>query len=155
MKLIHSIELCKAKRNIDYRSVINSAKVNIKNSRTGFTLIELVMTIILLGVVSIPLSLLIVEQINGTFQSENYAQAANFARVEMERIRNLPYASVVTANFPNYLASGYDVARTVTFVAGNAGSAESLKQVSVTVSKGGPALETLITYLARNVGYGI
>ena len=123
----------------------------------GFSLIELIMTIVIVGIVSIPLGLLLSRHYESIFISEDYHNAMNLARFEMERVRNMSYANIITASFSNYQGANYDVVRTVTFVQGTALTAESLKRVLVQVRKSGTL--TIIfssnTFIARNVSYGL
>ena len=125
--------------------------------KQGFTLVELIMTIVVVGIISIPLSLLVSQHINSIAQSEDYGMAINLARFEMENVKNLNYANIVSGSFPNYQGYSFDITRTVSFVQGNGASAESLKLVQVDVNRSGSAaiLFTLKTYIARNVIYGL
>lgn len=127
-----------------------------KNNK-AFTLIEFVMTIVIVGIIAAPLGLLIGQQFESVFVSREYHEAMNLARFEMERVKKMSYANIITASFTNYQGHPYDIMRTVSFVQGNAGSTESLKQVTVDLRKtGSPAiLFSLKTYIARNVLYGI
>ena len=123
----------------------------------GFTLIELVMTIVVVGIVAVPLSLLLSEHIRSLFQSEDYTMATNLARLDMEKVNNLAYANVATASSPNYNGYNCDIIRTVTYAQGTQLTPESLKQIRVDVRKTGSAtvLVSLVTYLARNISYGL
>lgn len=124
---------------------------------SGFTLIELIMTIIVLAIIAIPLSLLLSQHISSVFAAEDYAAAVNLGRFEMEKVNNLAYTNIISANFPNYEGYNYDVTRTVSFAQGNAASAESLRSIRVDVRRSGSAtvLLSLNTYIARNVNYGL
>lgn len=123
--------------------------------REGFTLIELVMTIVVLGIVSLPLSLLLGRHIQSVFISEDYTTALNLARFEMEKVNNMTYNSIASRNFPNYRGYSYDLTRTVTYAQGSDSSAERLKRIIVEVRKsGGPEILTsMVTYIARNIIY--
>lgn len=129
----------------------------LKNFQAGFTLIELVMTIVVAGVIAIPLSLTISQYIKSVFKAQDYTMAANLARAEIERVNKMTYTSMVTASFTNYQGYPYNVARTVTYIAGSSGSTNSLKQIVVSVTKSGSAevLANFTTYFARNVSYGL
>ena len=111
------------------------------------------MTIVVVGVIVLPLSISIFSQAQGTVTSGVYTTALNLARFEMEKVNNLPYANIVTASFSNYQGYAYDVTRTVAYAQGNAGSTESLKQITVSVTQTGSAtvLDSLTTYIAKNV----
>jgi len=115
------------------------------------------MAIIVVGVVAIPLSILIGEHIPAVFQSEDYAMALNLARYEIEVVNNLAYTSILDASYLNYQGYNYDVTRTVTYAQGSAVTAESMKKITVNVMKSGSAqtIVSLMTYVARNVSYGL
>ena len=125
--------------------------------KCGVTLVELIMTIVVVGIISIPLALLLKQHVQSAFQSQDYSSAVNLARFEMERVKKMSYNNIVTASFSNYQGYAYDVIRTVSYAQGNAASAESMKQVQVDVRKTGSAtnLVSLSTYITRNVLYGI
>ena len=127
-----------------------------KNNK-AFTLIEMVMTLVIIGILAAPVGLMIGQQFEGVFFSQDSHEAMNLARFEMERVKKMSYASIITASLSNYQGYPYDITRTVSFVQGNAGSAESLKQVVVDVRRSGSAaiLFSLRTYIARNVLYGL
>lgn len=127
-----------------------------KNNK-AFTLIEVVMTLVVIGIIAAPLGLMIGRQFEGVFLSQDQHEAMNLARFEMERVKKMSYASIVSANFSNYQGYPYDITRTVSFSQGNAASAESLKLVIVDVRRAGSAavLYSLRTYIARNVLYGL
>jgi len=126
-------------------------------SLDGFTLIELVLVIVVLGLTAVPLSLLLTEHIEGSVMSNDKALALQLGRMEMERVANLAYANVTSASFSNYQGYGFDVTRTVSYGAGGMWTPESLKQITVTVKKTGQAdvLVNFITYRARNVIHGV
>lgn len=125
--------------------------------KKGFTLIELIMTIVVVGLIAVPLSISLVEQVQGVTQSTDYTAALNLARFEMERVNNLAYASITSTSFSNYQGYPYDIDRTMAYAQGNAGSAESLKQITVSVKKAGDStvLLSLKTYIAKNITYGL
>lgn len=124
--------------------------------KKGFTLVELIMTIVVVTIISIPLSLMIGQHMRSVFQSADQTMAANLASFEMERVKNLSYANIVNGNFANYQGYDFTVTRAVTLAQGSAVTPESLKQVRVDVQRTGSAviLYTLFTYVANNVGYG-
>jgi len=129
----------------------------VKGRIRGFTLIELIMTIVVVSIVAIPLSLFLGQHVTSVVQSEDYTMAADLARREMERVKNMAYANVVSASFLNYQGYNYDITMTVSFAQGTALTPESLKLVRVDVRKSGSAtvIFSLVTYLARNVIYGV
>lgn len=125
----------------------------------SFTLIELIMTIVAVGIIAVPLSLFVVSSTQSVFKSHDYTVSSNLALLEMEHVNNLSYAtlSTGTTNFPSYQGYPYNVARTVVYVFGNDAATESLKRITVTVSSVSPAavVATLDTYIAKNVTYGL
>ena len=126
------------------------------NRRDGFTLLELVMAMVVMGITSVPLSLFLYQHIEGTFQAQGRTQAAELARCEMERVTNLDYDTLSTATVTNYAGQSFDLDRTVSYVQGNSASAESLKQIQVAVRRSGATevLAELRTYRARHVQFG-
>jgi len=120
--------------------------------KKGFTLIELIMTIVVVGLIALPLSLSLTAQVQGTVKSGIDTTALNLARFEMEKVNNLAYASISSASFSNYQGYAYDVTRTVSE---QTSGSEGLKTVTVSVTQAGSAtvLASLTTYIAKNVTY--
>lgn len=114
------------------------------------------MTITLVTIISIPLGLLISAHLEGVVMAEEKTSATNLARLDMERVKMMAYANVVSATLSNYLGHDYDVVRTVSYALGNSTSAESVKLVRVSVRRTGNNQDiiTLSTYLAKNVNNG-
>ena len=123
----------------------------------GFTLVELIMTIAIVGVVAIPTSLFLAQHLQSSFQSKDMTMAVELARLEMEKVKNLDYTNIISANYSQYQGYSYDVTRTVTFAQGDEASPESLKQIKVEVTKAGgvDVLISIVTYLSKNIGYGV
>lgn len=123
----------------------------------GFTLIELIMTVVLVGIAAVPLSLMVFQHIQSVYTSRDFTLARNLARFEMEVVNNTNYPSIASASYSNYQGYDFDVTRTVTFVQGTDASAESLKKITVSVTRHDSAtvLVNLITYIAKNVSYGL
>ncbi len=125
--------------------------------KAGFTLVELIMTIVVVGIVSVPISLFIARNIESVFYCEDLTTALNLAKFEMEKINNLTYINIINASFPNYEGYNYNLTRSVTYAQGSGTTPESLKKITVTVTKAGSAsvLTSLVTYIANNVTYGL
>ncbi|MFH1360209.1 MAG: prepilin-type N-terminal cleavage/methylation domain-containing protein [Candidatus Omnitrophota bacterium] len=123
--------------------------------RAAFTLIELLITIVVVGIISIPLSVSLFQQVEGTFRSQDYTMAINLARYEMEIVNNMDWDNILSANYLNYLGTSYNLARRVRMI--TPPGVEGLKQVSIQVRRAGSAddLAIFITYIARNARYGI
>jgi prepilin-type N-terminal cleavage/methylation domain-containing protein len=125
--------------------------------KSGFTLIELIMTIVLLGIVSLATGAFVTEQIRGVARSSEYTQALNLAQLELETVNHLAYANITNQTITNYESYPYDVVRTVTFNNGTDITAESLKKIVIEVRKTGTTqdLVNITTYIARNVALGL
>jgi prepilin-type N-terminal cleavage/methylation domain-containing protein len=130
--------------------------LSLKNTR-AFSLIELVITIVVVSIIAVPLALFIFENIENVFKSEDLTLALDLARLEMETVNNLAYTSINSASYSNYQGYAYDVTRTMTYAYGTALTPESVKKIVVEVKKSGSAavLVNLVTYIAKNISYGI
>ena len=122
--------------------------------RKGFTLIELVMTIVIVSIISIPISLLVSRHFETVFESGDYTVAMNLARFEMEKVNNMNYAIIGSGNSS---MGGYDIIRTMSYAQEDAFSLESVKRIQVDVQKAGSGSTffSLVTHIAKNVSYGI
>jgi Tfp pilus assembly protein PilV len=123
----------------------------------SFSLVELITTIILVGITALPVALFINENIQGAFRSQDMISAVNLARFEMERVNNLPFDSIVNAALNRYENYNYDIVRTVTYAQGSNTTAEALKRVEVAVRRSGTdnILFSLVTFIARNINYAL
>jgi len=123
----------------------------------GFTLIELIMTIVVVGIVALPISLNLGKQVQSVFVSKDYTMALHLARFEMERVLNTAYASITSATVSNYQGYAYNVTTAVSYAFGTSLTAESVKLVTVSVTKAGSAtvLVTLNNYIVKNVTWGL
>ena len=123
----------------------------------GFTLIELIMTIVVVGIVALPISLNLGKQVQSVFVSKDYTMALHLASFEMERVLNTAYASITSATVSNYQGYAYNVTTAVSYAFGTSLTAESVKLVTVSVTKAGSAtvLVTLNNYIVKNVTWGL
>jgi len=123
----------------------------------GFSLIELIITIVVLGLVFVPLGITVARYVDGAFYSDDLGTAKELARMEMEKVNNTAYASILTSSSSNYEGYPFDMTRTVTYAQGDAGTTESLKKIVVDIKKSGSStvLVSLVTYIAKNVSCGI
>lgn len=125
--------------------------------KRSFTLIELIMAIVVVGIVALPISITLAKHVQSVFVSGDYTTALNLARLDMEQVLNTSYANINSASFSNYQGYTYDLNRTITYAQGSSGTTESLKLVNISVTKtgSGTALVTLKTYIAKNVTLGL
>ena len=123
----------------------------------GFTLIELIMTIVVVGIVALPISLTLGKQVQSVFVSRDYTMALHLARFKMETIFNTAYASITSATDSSYQGYAYNVTTTVSYAFGTSLTTESVKLVTVSVTKTGSAtvLVTLNNYIVKNVTWGL
>lgn len=121
----------------------------------GFTLIELVMSMMVMGIIAASLGISIGQLVRSTVDSDLHGMATHLARFEMEKVQNMEYSSIVSSSSSNYEGYNYDLVRTVTYAQGNPSDPENLKQIKVGISRavaGIPmVLVELITYRAKNV----
>lgn len=109
------------------------------------------MAIVVMGILFSPLALMISQYWQSVNLARQMSYAVNLANFEIERAKTNISGAAIPVQF------GFNVTRNIVYIAGNAASAESLRQVSVEVRKVGDPdlLVRLDTYIAKNVGYGI
>jgi len=123
------------------------------SSKKSFTLVELVMTIILVSILWVPLSLMVFQYIESYVRSENLTSSLQLIRLELETLCALNYEDINSATFSQYQGYPYDLERIVSYEYGGAASDESLKKIEVVVyylNESEP-ITTIITYRAKNV----
>jgi prepilin-type N-terminal cleavage/methylation domain-containing protein len=125
--------------------------------KRSFTLIELIMTIVVVGIIALPISITLAKHVQSVAVSQDYTTALNLARLDMEQVLNTAYASISSASFSNYQGYAYNLSRTVTYAQGSSGTTESLKLVSISVTRSDSAtvLVNLKTYIAKNITLGL
>lgn len=145
---------------------------NLLHRKSGFTLIELVIAIVIIAIVSIPISLMLVRYMEGLFFEENLTYASQVTRLETERIINCycgnNYNNLTTGTYtPDNIISlsewedpagrdyPCDVEIEVAYEEGNAGSDESLKKITVKTfdPKNNEFIDSGVTFLAKNTYY--
>ena len=132
--------------------------MKLKRSRSGFTLVEITITIVIWGLLMIPLAYLVKQHIIGTAKVSDLASANDLARAELSIVAALSFTdptlndgySHKTLGYDGY---GYDLTRSVQNVTGAVGS---LKKVTVTVLEPstGNVITTLTTYIS-NIPFGV
>ena len=127
----------------------------IRPNKRAFMLIELMMTIVVVGIIAIPISITLSQQIQSVFTSQDLSMANNLARFDLAQMNNTTYTSIVSANVSNYQGYSYDLTRTVTFVNGTSLTAESTIKVISQITKSGSAavITSLTTYITKNVRF--
>ena len=126
-------------------------------NKTAFTLIELIMTVVLVAIVVIPSSIFIVESIGGAFRAGDTTVVVNLARMEIERTNNLAYAHADIAGegitpIPDYEGYNYDLSREVAFIDGDT----DIKEINVKVypaGKLGNPEDLLATVITHRTSY--
>ena len=117
------------------------------------------MTIVVVGIVALPISITLAKHVQSVFVSQDYTSALNLARLEMEKVLNTAYASIAigVTSSPSYQGYAYDLTKTVSYLLGAAPPALGLKQVIISLTKAGSAttLVTLKTYVVSNVTWGL
>lgn len=114
------------------------------------------MTIVVVGIVALPISVTLARHVQSVFESQDMTIATNLARFDLELMNNTDYTSIASASFTGYQGYDYDLTRTVvSYVNGWWFSTESTKKITVQVNKSGSAavLVKLVTYISRNIRY--
>ena len=129
--------------------------------RRGLTLVELVLTIALAGILGIPTGLLLVEHVRLGMQAQDSMRATQLARYEMEWLdaANDFFALGSLGPVANYQSSPYTMMRTVVCLEGDCSASTStfgVRQITVTITKPdtGAVLARMITYRTKHVAFG-
>lgn len=119
----------------------------------AFTLIELIMTIMVVTVLVIPLTLVVCQYLTSFHVGDNALFAVQLARHQLESVANMDFNNISSAFFSGYHGFPYDVTRNVTYQQGSGATPESLKKIAVEVkpSGGSEMLTEMWTYRAKNV----
>ncbi|MBI4335522.1 MAG: prepilin-type N-terminal cleavage/methylation domain-containing protein [Candidatus Omnitrophica bacterium] len=121
-------------------------------SKKGFTLVEIIITIVIWSVLILSVAFMAKEHIIGAQAAADISVAYNLARLEMSKVNSLTYSDATLADGYNNTTTGYeayryDLNRTVNYVSG---SGNNIKKVAVTVYEPGSSrrLAGLVTYIA-------
>jgi prepilin-type N-terminal cleavage/methylation domain-containing protein len=123
----------------------------------GFTLIEIILTIVIASIFITAVALMFQQNIISLKHSDDIEKASSLAQLEMSKVDNLSYADATLADgynntTTNYESTAYDLNRQVNIVAG---TSNNLKKVELTVYPTGTTqqLAKLVTYKA-DVSFG-
>lgn len=132
----------------------------------SFSLLELIMTIVVVGIVTLPISITLGEHVRSVFVSQDYSKALNLARLGMENVLRVAYGNIAdnvaydgiavgTSTDSSY--SGYLITTVISYAYGTALTADRVKLVNVSVKKVGSInnIVVLNTYIARNIIWGL
>ena len=142
------------------------------NRRSGLTLVELIITISLAAIISVPVGILLSEQLQSALRARDATVAVNLARYELERLDSLnnvchadltvnsPAGTTITA----YQGYPYNLTRIVWCHTGNCASNcaspsnanNGIKRIEIRVTKSDAATPsaTVTTYRAKFVLWG-
>ena len=134
--------------------------------RRGLTLVELVVTIALAGIIGIPTGLLVSEQLRLAIGSQDSNVAMQLGRTEMERLDSLndffaqPDLDVGTTTLLDYQGYPYTLTRVVSCQAGDCIDSgiqvQGIKRIEIRVTRSGSTepLARLISYRTKHVQFG-
>ncbi len=134
--------------------------------RRGLTLVELVLTISLVGILGIPTGLVISQYLRIGLASEDQNLAIHLARAEMERLDSLndffasPDLDLGATTIPNYQGSRYTLTRVVSCDAGDCIDSginvQGIMRIEITVTRSDSTepLARLISYRTKHVQFG-
>lgn len=125
--------------------------------KNGFTLIELIMTIVIGAIILIPVSVLVVESVTNTIMPEHFAIASSLLEREIERVSNLRFSAVANEGPTSYGGNFSEYLRQVSFYYVNSGALNTqvagptdYKRVTITISRSGLPSVSAVTLLTNN-----
>ncbi|MFA5097014.1 MAG: prepilin-type N-terminal cleavage/methylation domain-containing protein [Candidatus Margulisiibacteriota bacterium] len=129
--------------------------------RKGFTLIELILSVVVAGMILLSFAASYRQMIAGLIYDSDLSKAIALSQLEFSIINSISYTDPSLSNgynalTSNYKGSGYDMRRQVSYDLGTDATAQSLKRITITVYRGGSASPILstVTLRAKNVSYG-
>ena len=130
-------------------------------NKKGFTLIELIVSIVIAGIILISFAASYRQIISGLIYDSDLSKAIALSQLEFSIANSISYADATLAGgynnlSVNYQGSGYDVRRQVSYDFGSDVTAQSLKRITITVYRTGSAspIMSTVTLRAKNVTYG-
>ena len=120
----------------------------------GFTLLEVITTIVIAAIVMIPIAFVLIEYARATVYAETLTQTTNLTRLEMAVIGNIDYGNLNSQTSANYAGSGFDLQRVVSYVSGTSSRLKSAA-VKLFPHLGTSAASDTMTYkIGMDIGYG-
>jgi prepilin-type N-terminal cleavage/methylation domain-containing protein len=121
--------------------------------RRGFSLIELLISLFILGIVIVTISTIFFYGFNSVNRTKQVAMATQIAHEEMELIRNMKFENILTmgSTFTHDLFLELDNGEGAVFVQDGPGS--DIKKLTVRVSwdyRGESKLKNFVTYITRD-----
>lgn len=126
-----------------------------KNNRSnkGFTLIELIMAIVIMAIIVIFVANAYNNIVYMSVKKTDWSKAVRLLEFESSYENSIDYNSVSNLTRTNYMGSGYDIQTTVTYEAGSGATTQSLKRITILVSRSGIPVITNVTFRAKNVNW--
>ena len=123
--------------------------------KKSFTLVELIMTIVVVAIMGIPLSLVVCQYINSFVVTENLTNAIQLVRLESEKVARMDYQDIDDDFFSQYEGFAYDIERLVSFRRGGASSTNSLKEIVIKAYPHGAStlLAECLTFRVKDVSF--
>lgn len=120
----------------------------------GFTLFEVITTIVIAAIVMIPIAFVLIEYVRSTVYAETLTQTADLTGLEMATISNIDYGSLASQTFSNYAGAGFDLQRVVSYVSGTSNRLKSAA-VKLFPHLGASPVSDMMTYeIGMDIGFG-
>ena len=81
--------------------VKNSLEISLTYRKSGFTLIEILTVVFLIGVVTLPFTNMFIFGVKGSHKNTDHVVGFNLARGKIEEVRALPF-SLVKSDYENF-----------------------------------------------------
>ena len=137
-------------------SVLRNTQYSIHNTKKGFTLLEILLTLVLFSVGVVGIAGLFSYTLDSSLDAEYTEIATNLAQARAEEVRNIAYDDIADEAKAQVSVIGYTLPPEFQAFQRQVGVTEpltDLKQVTVTVYwqfKGKEVSEQLVTYVSKN-----